>query len=140
MNTDPILDIPDSAWRPLDGLEDPLSGLAGPTVTINGLSMHMEAWQVFDTADGHAPVDAWEDEYAALHSAVHADGPFQTLRIGERDYVIVLSPHSKHFCQMAHWCAIPSERTLKGTSLPCSPLQCSPGSRSMKRCCDETKG
>jgi hypothetical protein len=110
MNTNLILDIPDSAWRPLDGLEDPLSGLAGPTVTINGLSMHMEAWQVFDTADGHAPVDAWEDEYAALHSAVHADGPFQTLRIGERDYVIVLSPHSKHFCQMAHWCAIPSER------------------------------
>jgi hypothetical protein len=39
------------------------------------------------------PSTPWEDEYAALHSAVHADGPFQTLRIGKREYVIVLSPH-----------------------------------------------
>lgn len=93
MNTNLILGIPDSAWRPLDGLEDPLSGLAGPTVTINGLSMHMEAWQVFTTDHGHVPVDAWEYEYASLCDAVHADGPFQTLKIGEREYVIVLSPH-----------------------------------------------
>lgn len=93
MNTNLIIHIADSAWRPLDGLDDPLSGLAGPTVTINGLSMHMEAWQVFDTDDGYVPVDTWENEYAALHEAVHADGPFQVLTIGERKYVIVLSPH-----------------------------------------------
>jgi hypothetical protein len=87
-----ILHIPDSEWEPLHGLDDPLSGLSGPTVIINNLPMHMEAWQVLDN-DDRPPVATWEDEYTDLHAAVHGDGPFQALRIGDRDYVVVLSPH-----------------------------------------------
>lgn len=90
------LSIPDDQWLPNAGLDDPRSGLVGPDVVINGVSMHVEAWEVTDENDADgvqqvAPV--WEDEYAELHSAVHADGGFQTLRIGDRNYVVVISPH-----------------------------------------------
>lgn len=87
------LSIPDDEWQPNPGLNDPLSGLAGPTVIINGLPMHMEAWQVVNSDEGQEAVDTWAEEYFGLRGAVHAYGAFQTLTIGDREYVVVLSPH-----------------------------------------------
>jgi hypothetical protein len=87
------LSIPDTEWKPLDGLDDPLSGLTGPTLVINGLSMHMEAWQVFEEAEGQVPADEWQEEYVDLHAAVHAEGSFSTVKIGDRNYIVVISPH-----------------------------------------------
>jgi hypothetical protein len=87
------LSIPESEWQPNPGFEDPLVGLTGPTLVINGLSMHVEAWQVTDTGIDQDPAATWSEEYNLLHAAVHADGSFQTLRLHGRDYIIVISPH-----------------------------------------------
>lgn len=91
------LDIPDSEWEPNMGLDDPCSGLIGPKLTINGsterIFLHMEAWQVVNTEHGQTPADVWDEEYNLLHAAVGADGSFLSLRIGDRDYIVVITPH-----------------------------------------------
>lgn len=92
------LTIPESEWEPNAGLADPLTGLIGPTLVINGLSMHVEAWQVTTEPDAdfpQEPASDWIDEYESLHAAVHADGSFQTLRLFDRDYIVVISPFSE---------------------------------------------
>lgn len=88
------INVPADQWEP-NGEDDPLAVLTGPTLVINGLSMHLEAWQVtLNEPDGtQDPTTEVEIEFDQLHIAVHADGHFQTLRIGDRDYVILASPH-----------------------------------------------
>jgi hypothetical protein len=85
--------IPADQWEPAGPDEDPLASLAGPNLVINGLSMHLEAWAVVNDDEKFTqdPVVA-DDEYNLLHAAVHADGSFNTVRIGGRDYILVASP------------------------------------------------
>ena len=87
--------IPDDAWEPNDALEDPRSRLLCQIV-INDCPMHLEAWQVsYDEASlGRLQflVDGG-DELDAIAGAVGADGAFQTVEIGDREYVLVASPY-----------------------------------------------
>lgn len=87
--------VPNELWRPAREDDPSRPHLTGPTLVVNGMPMHLEAWRV--ETDGRGTQDAVDADlardYLDLHNAVHADGPFRTTRIGEFDYIIVASPH-----------------------------------------------
>lgn len=86
--------IPDDAWEPNTALGDGRARLL-TKLTINGVPLHLEAWALEDEEDEdgvrHALVD--DDDLDRLVEAVGADGPFRTLEIGGRDYVLVATPY-----------------------------------------------
>lgn len=88
--------IPAEGWIPNDGMADPLSRLlAHDALVINGCSMHVEAWEVAVDDQGLQHATAVEDDgdFDSFYEAVHADGHFNTVTIGEREYVLVISPY-----------------------------------------------
>lgn len=89
------VDFPVERWRPIEGLDDPTSGLRGPLLIVNGLAMHVEAWAVSYDEENQTqvPDPEWEEEYTLLHGAVHADGSFETTDINGREYIVVITPH-----------------------------------------------
>lgn len=88
-----VITIPDDAWEPNNALDDPLAALL-TTVFVNGLPLHLEAWEVFTDTDGvqHAKTP-YDEDFGAIHNAVHGDGPFMTTSINGRNYVIIATPY-----------------------------------------------
>lgn len=87
--------IEEHEWRPADENDPSRPHLTGPSLLINGLPMHLEAWRVATDISGvQDAVDAeMERDFTDLHNAVHADGPFHSITIGEFAYIIVASPY-----------------------------------------------
>lgn len=94
--------VPDDAWRHRGGNEDPGARL-GATVAVTAhspvegkstLYMHLEAWAVHvDEQDIQTTVDFdFDEDLAMLHAAVGAEGHFETLYVGGREYVVFASP------------------------------------------------
>lgn len=91
--------VPEDAWRPVyepdedDAPHIDTRAKLHATLVVNGLSMHLDAWQI---VEGSSPQRAvvWDDDLDAIHDAVHADGPFETLTIGGREYAVVATPFS----------------------------------------------
>lgn len=89
-----VLDFDPGAWEPNDGMEDTTAHLHGPTFVLNGLPMHMEAWAVTEDENGiQSATWEWADDYDQLAEAVHADRAFSTIKIGDRDYIVIMRPH-----------------------------------------------
>lgn len=65
-------------------------------VTIFGVEHSLDAIAVRPAVDGRqqAVCTILDDMLDCLAAAVVADGPFQTVRIRDRDYVLLLTPHS----------------------------------------------
>lgn len=86
------LDVPDELWV------DEGDGRLRLTLSVNGYSMHLEAWAVTydkmfsqhlaDNGD-EIPDDQPLDDLAA---AVNADGSFETTHIRGQEYILVASP------------------------------------------------
>lgn len=97
------LTIPENAWRPVynpakDETDPRVTRRAqlNAQVTINGVSFHVDAYQVHRVAAGgmqRTVADDLDEELAAIHSAVNADGHFDTVTIAGHKYVLVLTPH-----------------------------------------------
>lgn len=83
--------IPDDAWEPNDAFDDPRNRLL-VQIVVNDCPMHLEAWEVTYSQELQVLVDGG-DELDAIGSAVGADGHFQTVEIGDREYVLVASPY-----------------------------------------------
>lgn len=91
------LNIAETAWR-----EAPVSEKCGQgrrlfaEVGVNGWWFHAEAWEVADDESQvqRATDPECEEQLGAIHAALGCDGPFQTLSIGERRYVVVIYPTS----------------------------------------------
>lgn len=96
----PSLHVPEDAWEACGPEED--TGEAGDptaeltcTVVVNGVSFHADAYAVVST-DGcqEAAHPYHEGDLDAVYAAAHAEGRFDTVEIGGRDYVVVLTPHT----------------------------------------------
>ena len=63
------------------------------TLVVNGLPLHVEAIEV-EIGDGDVQQanDTSDELLALIHDAVGADGHWQTLDIGGRDYVLIATP------------------------------------------------
>jgi hypothetical protein len=95
------LSIPDAAWR---AVGDPADSDEGRTadersllmvaVTINGTFHHLVAYEVSLDEDGVAtPADEDKsEEIDNYYVAAGADGSFDTTTIGDREYVVVMTP------------------------------------------------
>ena len=86
--------VPDDLWRnPHDDPSRPL--LNGPTLIVNGLRLHLEAWRVeTDDRGVQSAVEAdMERDLGDLHNAVHGDGPFTTTVIAGMEYIILATPY-----------------------------------------------
>ena len=87
---DASVEIPESSWRRTDEIGSRLI----TTLVVNGWPMHLEAIEVsigggrLQQASG-----ATDETFAAVHSAVGADGPWETLSIGGREYVLIGTPY-----------------------------------------------
>jgi hypothetical protein len=83
------LSIPDEAWEDQD-LEYPRNRLI-TTLYVNGVPMHLEAWAVEGSPQTH-PI--YPDDLDHLAAAVEPGGPWVTWKIGDREYILVASPHA----------------------------------------------
>lgn len=85
--------LPQEMWKPNDALDDPGACLQGPILVINGLRMHLEAWAVeTDKAGIQQGVAEYGEDFESLYEAVHADGHFNTIEVGGREYIMVAYP------------------------------------------------
>lgn len=90
--------IPDDRWEAI-GTPDPDDGLDGrerllAEIVVNGMPMHLEAWEIADPGPlnfQEAKVD--DESLASIGAALGQSGPFDTLPIGGREYVLIASPH-----------------------------------------------
>lgn len=65
------------------------------TLTINGVDHHLEAIAVnADSAAQCAEAPELDDDLGLFLEAAHADRPFDTVQIGSRDYVLVMTPYA----------------------------------------------
>lgn len=82
--------IDPSDWR---AVTDDRSWLKTELVA-NGVSVHLDAVEVTRSGAIQEIRGELADALAVLHEALAADGPWETLRIGGRDYVLVATPFS----------------------------------------------
>lgn len=85
------------------GEGDPLTRLLGQ-LTIAGVGFHVEAIEVHtidNLAPGYIPSgeqcardESLQDNLDGLFAHAEPDGPFDTVEIDGRDYVIAITPHS----------------------------------------------
>jgi len=93
------LTIPESDWEKTGSEEDPASRLYYTGMSINGLSMHVEAIAVIEKDEQHdygeqtAADIMFEDEVGTLQDM--CDTAFQTTTINGREYVLVATPHGR---------------------------------------------
>ncbi|SEM79165.1 hypothetical protein [Streptacidiphilus jiangxiensis] len=94
------LDVPASAWEAIgdEGQEGGVWARVVTQITINGVQFHLEGWQIEEPSygDGTAYLQAalqQDDSLAQLADAVAADGPFTTVSVNGRSYVLVASPY-----------------------------------------------
>lgn len=90
----PALHIPGGAWKDISDRQD--RSVLTTTVLIDGVSHHLKAIQVqeHDTMQCAVDVKA-EEELAEVHAACGASGPFETVSLDGRDYIMTLTPHSR---------------------------------------------
>lgn len=86
--TEPMrMAVPEEAWEPT--FEDDPRRLTA-IGTLNGLRMRLTAFEVaLDEAGAQVAVDPEDDEdFADLHGAFAAEGPYPTLTVRGRSYVV----------------------------------------------------
>lgn len=83
----PIDDDESDSCRP----SDPPARLR-TTVTINGVTHHLEAWQVIPRSDPQQLL-AYPEDLDRLDLISATDGPFATVEIHGHDYVVVVFPY-----------------------------------------------
>ncbi|MEO6324957.1 MAG: hypothetical protein ABIT01_19340 [Thermoanaerobaculia bacterium] len=90
------LDIPIDLLHPVgDDMGAAPESWLHAVLTINGVDHHLEAIAVTDASGAQcAEAPALDDDLGHFLEAGHADRPFDTVRIGSRDYVLVLTPFS----------------------------------------------
>jgi hypothetical protein len=87
------LNIPRAAWKDISEPQD--GSVLASTVLIDGVSHHLKATQVETRDSVQCAVDSQsEDELAQMHAACGACGPFQTVSIEGRRYVVTMTPFS----------------------------------------------
>lgn len=90
----PWLHIPAKAWKDISDRKD--RSVLTMTVLIGGVGHHLKAIQVqMRRAVQCAVSPAADEELTEFHAACGASGPFETVRIEGRDYVMTLTPHSR---------------------------------------------
>ena len=85
------MDITITEWEDGGVDEDPKSRLLAQ-ISINGLSMNVEAIAVVEDPDGQFAAD---ESFADMldHFQIALGTAFQTAKIGERDYAIFATPY-----------------------------------------------
>lgn len=87
------IDVTAPTWEETGPETDPKSRLLA-TIKINGLNMHLEAWQIHsDSTNQDAKWMELNDKLGTLQNMMDCD--FQTTKIGWRDYVLVCTPYGK---------------------------------------------
>ena len=83
------LEIPEHEWGEVGCGRQRLKA----TVILNGLDFHLDAFEVAADKSGvqHAAPEL-DQTLVAIHEALAADGPFETLSISGRNYVVVATP------------------------------------------------
>lgn len=91
MNIDPS----QLKWEAFADGDDPRAKLLDESFSIAGCPMHLEAFAVNEDDDGaQTAVDfSVEDDLDAIRAGVHADGPWRTVQIDGREYVLIASPY-----------------------------------------------
>lgn len=85
-------------FRPAGTSDDPTARLLAPVVvTCQGRELcrlHCEAWAVHFPDDVQEPAHlSMQDDWAQLSEAIGVIGPWQTVEINGRDYVLILTPY-----------------------------------------------
>ncbi len=86
----PTVDVAPSSWTDTEGDASRLI----TTVLVNGCNLHLEAF-VVERIGGAQTSLTRDDDLAAIHAAVGAQGPWETCCIDGRDYVLIASPYSR---------------------------------------------
>ena len=86
------LEIPESEWHETGAVGDRSHLLAA--ITVNNLDFHVEAFEVNDLDPfGQVAAQKYHDEaFERWSAAASPDGPFETVSIGGRNYVLFMSP------------------------------------------------
>ena len=81
-------------WKDIsDDESKPCSRLLGE-LRFDGVSHHLEAIEVEDRDGTQCAVDsAWDDMLTEYVTATGADGPFSTVEIRGRAYVLLMTPY-----------------------------------------------
>lgn len=90
----PRLSLDQFEWEPTGSDDNPRSRLLA-TLYIEGWAFHVEAYEVKEKEGSYFHVTSdtmFEDDLDHYYAAANADGPFQTIRIEGREYVIVMTP------------------------------------------------
>jgi len=88
------LRVPSGRWRDISEQQD--RSILLTTVLIHGIPHHLKAIQVEMQDTVQRAVDPTaEKELGDVHALCGANGPFQTVRLEEREYVMTLTPHSR---------------------------------------------
>lgn len=88
------LTVPSVQWKDISEQQD--ESVLLTTVLIDGVSHHLKAIQVQMRNALQSAVDPKaEEELTDVHAASGASGPFETVRLEGREYVMTLTPHSR---------------------------------------------
>jgi hypothetical protein len=88
----PALAVSEDLWRDAGDDEDPTSRLR-IVAWISGTMHHLEAIAVSNEDGLQSGARPWSETYlGALDLAVGGDGPYNTIQIRGREYVLVLAP------------------------------------------------
>jgi hypothetical protein len=87
--------VPEGMWEEASGDDEDPRGRLLCMVWVNSVPCHLEAWAVHydETPMEVQQADIRPDDLDDLFRAVGGDGPFQTLQIQGRDYILVMTPH-----------------------------------------------
>jgi hypothetical protein len=89
-----VVDVPESAWEPTGSEEDPTSRLLAALV-VCGYYHHLEAYAVKEDPEGYQQIadPLFSENFEGMCSLGGPDGPFQTITIKGREYVLAMTPY-----------------------------------------------
>lgn len=90
------LHIPNSRWEACgDELAGDRHDRLLTTIVVNGCPMHLDARRIIadDGSQQAFAAGAYPDDAGPLSDALGADGPWQTIGLGDAEYVLFASPH-----------------------------------------------
>lgn len=79
-------------WTPCGPPDDPDARLLG-TAYINGVAHHLEAFRVRWNDDGQVTHPDYQQDLDDVATAMGSQGPWQPVRLGRDEYVLILTPH-----------------------------------------------
>ena len=85
------LNLPDGAWENNDGVEPEGTRLL-TTILLNGVLMHLEAWEVYIDDAGVQQHPTHPEDLDKLTDLMGADSPFHTWEINGRRYIVIATP------------------------------------------------